>query len=651
MGESTREPHEWCLAYGVVMHATEDGIVVEGTTTQRIRLHDRDVERAIVDAAASSDGFLGDLRDVPVVARQRALDVLISSGAIVTCRRKVAVFDRLGIGDLVIGRAREIVRSADEGALAGSNLAVVIGRRTDEELGRDLATCRRLGVPALLLWTSRDEVVGVYDDARSAPCAECALFFDARAAALSRDLPASYGVPGMSDHARVERSFVAAIATRLVAELSPLEPGRACVWDLRACAASTRSFPRRPWCSCSAAADDIGVAPSPRWDALAAARFAPVMPLSDTAIARVAYRGARGPWPLVQSAFGIAIAAGPGRRERALGEAVERFCMLHAAPSIAGRARRDLDAPSLSVAEIATLLFRDVERDMLGFRFPEMTETLSLDWSWAERPSTSERLLVPTSLVGRPREGSPRLVDATSNGYACHPSAEEARARALLEVVERDALLLRWYSAQEPIVIEDAAAPASVVVLLATVDVDLPVIIAAACLDDGSVRIGSAAAASYESALERAVVELEGQLTGPSVAGVRPDLTRVDRGYGPRDHVAHYAGPAGRALYERWSAGTDRQRADVLRARWPNDGATATLERVRDAVAAAGLDVLFVDRSLPDLFGSEWHVVRALVPGAVEISWGMPYRRLASPRLENAIRKGPGLSPWPHPYA
>lgn len=641
-------PDEWCLAYGVVLHATDDGIVVEGKTAHRVRLHDRDLERAIVDAAANEGGVLRIPLVTPETQRTAALAALSSAGAIVPCRSKLVIVDRLGVSGLVFSRAQEVVESGDEASLRGAELVVVLGERSDPGVGEVLGLSRDAGVASLLVWTSASELVAVHDDARSGPCAECALFFDARGPTLSREAPVARGRTAASDHERIERSFVSAIVMRLLADLSPLGPGRACVWDLHSLVGSTHSFPARPWCSCASSDRNGPLPPSPCWDQ--SARFGPVVPLADSGIARVAYRGARKPWPLAQSTFGIAIAAGAQRRERALGEAVERFCMLHAPASIVERRRRDLDAPSLSATDIAGLLFREAERDAPGFRFAPFSDDLAVDWSWAERASTSERILVPTSLVGRPR-GGPRLVDATSNGYACHPSPDEARARALLELVERDALLLRWYSSREPVVVDEAAAPAGTLVLLATVDIDLPVVVGAACLEDGSLRIGSAAASSYETALQRALDELEGQLAGPPVAGIRPDLTRVDRGYGPRDHVAHYGGASGRVLLQRWAEGAERQDGAAMRSRWPRAREGADLERVVAAVAAAGLDTFFVDRTLPQLFGSEWRVVRALVPGAVEISWGMPYRRLSSPRLAEALGRGAGLCPWPHPYA
>lgn len=85
-----------------------------------------------------------------------------------------------------------------------------------------------------------------------------------------------------------------------------------------------------------------------------------------------------------------------------------------------------------------------------------------------------------------------------------------------------------------------------------------------------------------------------------------------------------------------------------LRTRWPHEAGRDRFATVIDVVLRAGLEPLFIDRSLPDLFG-RWRVTRALVPRTVEMSWGQPYRRLASPRLLARLA-GRTPSPWPHPY-
>jgi ribosomal protein S12 methylthiotransferase accessory factor len=641
----------WCLPYGVVLHATDDGIVVESEKVHRVRLRDPHLERRLVEALAGGRDVGGLAMEVGEPALTRAIEQLRDVGALVRLRRTITIVDRLSLG--IDARAAHVLRAETPEAIADCELAIIVGARDDTRLGECLERCDALQIPALVVWTSPGEVVAVVDDPSTAPCARCALSLDGRAVALSVTFSSGKVASAASDHARVERTFAAAVAERYAAPNATLEPGTASVWDVRDGSAALRAFPRHPGCSCAKRTRRKPSAPvATGWCDLRIARFTPVVPLGDAAgVARVAYRGAREPWPVSQDAFGIAIAAGPDARERAIGEAIERFAMLHAPADVRARSRRDLDAPVVANDAIASLLYRDDEHSLPGFRFPAFADDLALDWSWAVRASSNERMLVPTSLVGRPPRGGTRLVDGTSNGYACHPSEEQAKLRALLEVVERDALLLRWYTEQGLTRIDDVAAPSNVVLLLATVDIDLPVVVAATCLPEGSLRIGSAAATSFDVAVARAMSELEGQLAGPPAIAAPADLSHVNRGYGPRDHVAYYTGQAGRPVLERWRTGEKATTASELRARWPAHEDDASLVRSLEAVACAGLDVLFVDRSLHELFGDAWHVTRALIPGAVEMSWGMAYRRLASPRIKQALASGARLSSCPHPYA
>ncbi len=639
-----------CLAYGVALHSTEEGIIVEGEKVHLVRLADPRVGRAIV-AGFAREAPLDVLTLEPGnAAVTHALDRLRELGAIASVPRTVVVADRLGLS--VDVRAAEVRRAELATEIDPCDLAILVGARADAALGASIERCHELKIRALVVWTSPGEVVAVVDEPAAAPCARCALLLDSCAATLRGALPRIDSSAG-SEHVQVERTFAAAVVARYAAPGATLVAGVASVWNVREGSASRHRFARHPACSCASRPDRSASSPvATGWTELRGARFSPVVPLDEArGVARVAYRGTRAPWPLSRDGFGLALAAGANAQVRAVGEGIERFAMLHAPADVTGRPHRELGSVAFSVPAIASLLYREAEQRAPGFRFPKFSRDLPLDWSWASRAATNERVLVPTSLIGRPSRGSTRLADGTSNGYACHPDEDQAKLRALLEVVERDALLMRWYTTQPLTRVEGLDTTGSAVVMVASVDIDLPVVVAAACLPDGSLRVGSAADTSFDGALARATDELEGQLAGPPTGSAPPDLSRVDRGYGPRDHVVYYDGPAGRALFETWAHAPSTIAATRLRARWPARGAGVLLSSALAAVARVGLDVLFVDRSLPELFGDDWNVVRALVPGTVEMSWGTPYRRLASPRISTALASGASLTPWPHPYA
>ena len=381
----------WCLAYGVVLHATDDGLVVESDKVHRVRLRDPRLERLLVEALEAKRDFADLAREIDPAAVARALECLRDIGALIQLPERVVVIDRLGVGGGFEPRARRVFRAETPLELAASDFAVLIARRDDAFLGEALDRCHLLAIPALVVWASSAEIVAVHDDAKTSPCARCALLFDARASAERVALPATTIATASGDQLRVAQSFAAAVAARFSAPGS-LPVGRASVWNLDSGVSGTHTFLRHPSCACASRTTQLEPAePScSSWDELVGARFSAVVPLGEkVSIARASYRGARSPWPLSQESFGVAIAAGPFSRERAVAEGVERFAMLHAPPDIRGRARQTLDAPALDLDAVAALTFRSDERSADGFRFPEMTDVLALDWTWAVRASGS----------------------------------------------------------------------------------------------------------------------------------------------------------------------------------------------------------------------------------------------------------------------
>jgi thiazole/oxazole-forming peptide maturase SagD family component len=585
------------------------------------------------------------------VAVLDALTVLRSRDAVVECER-IGIADLAKVGDLG-GVSRTDLTSIDD--VGGLERLAVVGVRNDARIGDYVQAAHAAGVPLLLAWISPVDVVLCADEPGTSPCVLCALRFDALAPRhiLPVDVVVAASAASDSDAKAIARGLV----ERFIAPgAGSPPPGRALVFELQTCTTSWESFPRHPACTCLPKSDEAAtfLDRAPRWDDFDNRRFSPVIPVERHAqgvTAHVLYPGRSSPWPVARASYGVALAAGPHATDRALSEAFERFAMLHAAPDVVGRAARDLDEASLDPLAIASLLHGEDQYALERFRFPRFSSDLVLDWSWAEYARGTGRLLVPTSLIGRPSDRSARLCDATSNGYACHSSRDEARSRALLEVCERDALLLAWYGDTALPHIDGLAVPRGWSAFLATQDVDAPVVLLATCREDGSLCTGSAAALSFDAAVDGALVELEGQLGGrpPSEHGSSLDLRRTEVRYGPSHHVAFYAGARGREGFAHLARCTERLDAVDLRRRWPSVSAASAADDVVERFANAGLEALFVDRSLPELFG-RWRIVRALVPRAVEMSFGQPYRRLASPRL--LLRMGGReFSTWPHPFA
>jgi thiazole/oxazole-forming peptide maturase SagD family component len=379
------------------------------------------------------------------------------------------------------------------------------------------------------------------------------------------------------------------------------------------------------------------------WRSAATRELSAVVAVSAprAAVARVVYRGTRQLIARSAGDFGVAHASGPRARTRALAEAIERTCMLHALPDVAALSARELEAPRLTDEDIESLLYRAEEYAQAEFPFPRYDASVPLDWSRASVLGAADtQVLVPTALVGRVPRGSVRLAHATTNGYAADLDRARAVRSAVLEVVERDAVLLGWYLGRNMPRIE--ALPAMVPrarAWLATQDIDLPVVLMMAETADG-VRASAAAGTSFEEALERASHELDALTCAPTASRLASSI----RAGGPEHHQAAF-GRDGLAFFDALDRRAASISASALAERWP-----ARPIDLASKLAEQALTAYIVDRSLPELFGG-WHVVRCLIPQSVELSWSLAFRRLASRRVRDALRAGESLSPVLHPNA
>lgn len=134
---------------------------------------------------------------------------------------------------------------------------------------------------------------------------------------------------------------------------------------------------------------------------------------------------------------------------KAMAEAYERY--------MASKVRWDVEAPASELTEAwmnptsAMPLSREQLETMpvLAEFDPEKT----IQWVRA-RDKNSQPMLVPIDFVFYPLSeevvGRKLIADVTSSGMAAHPNLEVATKNALLELVERDAIMRFWFSKQSP---------------------------------------------------------------------------------------------------------------------------------------------------------------------------------------------------------
>ncbi|ROO60498.1 ribosomal protein S12 methylthiotransferase accessory factor [Micromonospora sp. Llam0] len=388
------------------------------------------------------------------------------------------------------------------------------------------------------------------------------------------------------------------------------------------------------------------------------------------ATAQVAGTGQFANWRADPTGHGSAFDDPEGARAAALGEAVERYCG-NAPPSGVRVATFDqLEAGGVAVLDPqAVPLYSIAQYAAPGFPFVPMTRDLPMRWVPArplDRPSRSattdtsgDTLFVPASLVvlNPGHDGLPATNLQMYAGIAAATTPADARHRAMLEVVERDALTVWWLGGGPTVALDGvdaqveallAARPArhglpeslTATVLAVPNRLGLPVV--AALVDnprDGTSALGAACRTDTTAALRKALLEA---LDGLAVAAELLDPTsalwravaggaayahpyrpfRADRGYGAdyrtdlRDvhdlacHTQLYLDPSVRQrLLPRLRRPQGRVSAADL------DAAAHTTGGPLQALLAAGLQPLWADLSTPDVRLAGLHVARVVVPG------------------------------------
>ncbi|WP_158293881.1 TOMM precursor leader peptide-binding protein [Kribbella sp. VKM Ac-2568] len=368
-------------------------------------------------------------------------------------------------------------------------------------------------------------------------------------------------------------------------------------------------------------------------------------------------------------------------RDGALGEALERYAAMTWQPRQRISSTYDgLDGPGLHPQDL--VLFADWQYDTLPFH--RWQPESQLEWVPAQSLVNGTKVWIPllaTHLNYHPPPGA-ALFQPTSSGFAAGPDRSCATARALLEVIERDAFMIAWShrlpgrrvaAAQVPdeqirgLAASYADRGVELMVHLLPTDTVAAVVLAIAWSDRlPAATIGLGAALDPLAAARSAVLEV-GQArsalqTRLAYSDVRARLDELSaapaEALSLEDHDLVYAAPAAAAARMRFLR-------EARLEPWPDltpqsDAAGNELEVLTRSLAEVAPDVLAVDVTPRDVAGLGVSVVRGLVPGFVPIWFGAKGARLGGRRLLEmpsriGLRQRPALLDElnldPHPLA
>ena len=379
-------------------------------------------------------------------------------------------------------------------------------------------------------------------------------------------------------------------------------------------------------------------------------------------------------------AFGSGAHPDPSRaRAAALGEAVERYSALYVPRDrlrvTTARALGDAAARPSRFA-----LFHETQHADASFPFAEFTEDARTTFVEGASLMDGRPVHLPAELVylGRPTTAHRPIAYSTSSGLACAPTFTEAVLAALLEVVERDAVMLAWkcglslplleWSADDALTALDRRYFGSTGTRFDVVDascfLDIPIAIAVVRGEPDSrapLAVGAGAAGTVGEAWLKAVVEGFGvyrwlrQQTIARPDGAVPDIGGIETF---DDHMLFYTCSEHAELATFLTDSAERRTTGaVLPIDEPTPG--AQIERIVERLAAHGGSAYAVDVTSPDVRELGLSVARVVAPElcALDVSHRARFlggSRLLTAAFEAGLVSAPlrldDLNPLPHPF-
>ena len=335
----------------------------------------------------------------------------------------------------------------------------------------------------------------------------------------------------------------------------------------------------------------------------------------------------------------------------AAGEAVERYSACHLPVSLL----------RLSPAsELAGAVAEPYWLDHAGPRPP-------LHWLPGVRLSPdgpAEPAWLPAAgVLLAPIDPTAPLVDGTSTGLACHRDPWRALRSALLEVIERDAVMTSWllglpgrpvesalrWTAVNGTAIRFDLAVESYRLLLLDSPLGVPVVLAVAFGAEGrpAAAVGAAAHLDLARACRKALIEAHQTLRWAEhlIAQGRAAPSDPAEIVELADHVLHYVDPARRAAFDPlFARPAPVVTVDLDRVGSDSDPAADVVAMLRRA-RRRGIDCFCCDVTAPDVRAAGLWVIRAVVPRLFPLVVGTRSRP-DHPR----IPRGVPVRPEPHPF-
>ncbi|MDA8276878.1 MAG: YcaO-like family protein [Actinomycetota bacterium] len=232
---------------------------------------------------------------------------------------------------------------------------------------------------------------------------------------------------------------------------------------------------------------------------------------------------------------------------------------------------RALDTQCLDVRKSHLLSRTYIEQNP---QLRAFSEEMPIEWIMGRRLATGIDCAVPVDVVFYPLSmeqlGRLRIAYSNSSGVAAGSSSHQAQASAILELIERDALMRLWLGEYSPVPIQSDAMDIDILeaherwqragrsLRMWRLRADVPTVLAILSGDSPPAFVcGAASYLSLLGAMKRALNELEASAVGVTGYAMVPPMP-VGSIKSPQDHAAYYVDCSNARLLEAIFANTHK---------------------------------------------------------------------------------------------
>ncbi len=300
-----------------------------------------------------------------------------------------------------------------------------------------------------------------------------------------------------------------------------------------------------------------------------------------------------------------------------------------------------------------------------NFPYIPFSEETLVRWVKGKIAMTNEEIYVPANFVYMYPFKDSYIFEATSNGLSAGKTFEEAASNALSEVIERDALMITWLAKiprphiaikNEELsqIFKERFSPSGLEfhIIDITLDIKVPTVMVISIdrKHKTGIMVGASSKPNIENAIYKAL--LEGGYQGRETLKY---FNKTADKLSPHevetflDHLKFYSNLKHEQAFEFLLY------TEEIEYKYPKVDPTSEYEYIVSKIKNVGLNAIVVDVTTPEISEKGISVVRAIVPGTMQLNAEYKTRTLGVKRLYT-VPKNMGytfrdLNPYPHPLS